>query len=135
LGLTYKPGTDTLRRSSAIELCRWLLARGAKVRAHDPAVSELPSDLASKVELVQTPLGAAEGATALVVCTAWPEYRDVPPQPLLAAMERPVVIDAAGWLAATVGAEPRLRHVRVGSSDAMRPRAASAMEQHAEVAP
>jgi UDP-glucose 6-dehydrogenase len=37
-GLTYKPGTDTLRRSSAIELCRWLLAVGATVTAHDPAV-------------------------------------------------------------------------------------------------
>src|SRR5205807_818835 len=39
-GLTYKPGTDTLRRSSAVELCRWLLDRGASVRAHDPAVAK-----------------------------------------------------------------------------------------------
>ena len=35
-GLTYKPGTNTLRRSSALELCRWLAARaglGAGLRS------------------------------------------------------------------------------------------------------
>ncbi|EQD40130.1 UDP-glucose 6-dehydrogenase, partial [mine drainage metagenome] len=41
-GLTYKPGTDTLRRSLAVELCDWLIEQGAKVRVHDPAVKELP---------------------------------------------------------------------------------------------
>src|SRR2546425_7984975 len=35
LGLTYKPGTDTLRRSSAIETCRWLHEQGAAVVAYD----------------------------------------------------------------------------------------------------
>src|SRR5262249_7302954 len=44
-GLTYKVGTDTLRRSSAVELCRWLIERGATVRAHDPVVKTLPADL------------------------------------------------------------------------------------------
>jgi UDPglucose 6-dehydrogenase len=41
-GLTYKAGTDTLRRSSAIELCQWLREQGASVQAHDPAVKQLP---------------------------------------------------------------------------------------------
>ena len=36
-GLTYKPGTDTLRRSAAVELCADLVKAGAKVRAWDPA--------------------------------------------------------------------------------------------------
>ncbi len=38
-GLTYKPGTDTLRRSDAIELCRWLVSQGASVHVHDPAAT------------------------------------------------------------------------------------------------
>jgi UDPglucose 6-dehydrogenase len=38
LGLTYKPGTDTLRRSPAVDLCKRLIATGARVIAHDPAV-------------------------------------------------------------------------------------------------
>ena len=41
-GLTYKPGTNTLRRSSALELCRWLAGERASVQAYDPAISALP---------------------------------------------------------------------------------------------
>ena len=80
-GLAYKPGTDTLRRSSALELCRWLAAQGASVRAHDPAVSRLPEGEEGDLELCEGPLEAAEEADALVVCTAWPEYRDLEAEP------------------------------------------------------
>ena len=75
-GLTYKPGTDTLRRSSAVELCRWLHEQGAIVCAHDPAVKELPEEIAAHVRLAATPVDAVSGASALVVATPWP---GVPP--------------------------------------------------------
>src|SRR5262249_9473221 len=78
-GLTYKPGTDTLRRSSAVELCEWLHARGAAVRVHDPIVGTLPPELAAAVQRVETPLEAVDGASALVLGTPWPEYRQVLP--------------------------------------------------------
>lgn len=118
-GLTYKPGTDTLRRSSAMELCRWLAAEGATVRAHDPAVGALPAEEPAGITLLDTPLGAAEGCEALVVCTAWPAYRDVTAESLLASLDRPVVLDAAGFLAPSLGDHPALRYARVGSlSDA-----------------
>lgn len=76
-GLTYKPGTDTLRRSSAVELCRWLLGEQAHVRAHDPAVRALPDDL--PIELCASAAEAARGADAVVVATEWPEYRSLQP--------------------------------------------------------
>jgi UDPglucose 6-dehydrogenase len=114
-GLTYKPGTDTLRRSSAIELCRWLAGEGASVRAHDPAVTSLPPALAAEIQLCETPLAAAQGASALVVCTAWPEYREVSATDLQSTLRVPLVIDAAGFLAGSLGAEPGLRYSRVGS--------------------
>jgi UDPglucose 6-dehydrogenase len=114
-GLTYKPGTDTLRRSSAIELCRWLLAEGASVRAHDPVVSALPSDLATKIELCDTPLEAVRDAEVLVVCTPWPDYLEVPVEGLLATMARALVIDPAGALDAPLGHRSGLLYVRVGT--------------------
>jgi len=116
-GLTYKPGTDTLRRSSAVELCRWLAARGATVHAHDPAITDLPADLADDIQLCETPLVAAAGASALVICTAWPEYRDVSPDRLLSVLGHPVVVDAAGFVADSMGTQPGLRYARVGSSE------------------
>ena len=116
-GLTYKPGTDTLRRSSAIELCRWLVGVGAIVRANDPAVSALPADLSDAVELCPTPLAAAREADALVVCTPWPDYLDVPVEELVSVLARAQVIDAAGALRATLGRRPDVHHVRVGFDD------------------
>src|SRR5690606_23000227 len=50
-GLTYKVGTDTLRRSSAVELCLWLRAQGAQVIGHDPVVKSLPNELRATLEL------------------------------------------------------------------------------------
>jgi UDPglucose 6-dehydrogenase len=124
-GLTYKPGTDTLRRSSAIELCRWLAAVGATVRTHDPAVSALPPDLAGKIELCASPLVAATGADALVVCTAWPEYLEVPVEELLSALALAQIIDPAGVLHATLGTRPDVRYVRVGTPTEIRVRRGS----------
>lgn len=108
-GLTYKPGTSTLRRSSAIALCSWLVEQGAHVRAHDPAVAELPAALAGRAELCASAVEAVAGADALVVCTPWPEYRSV-------VASAPIVIDPAGFLRATLGGDPEVRYVQVGSA-------------------
>ena len=114
-GLAYKPGTDTLRRSSSLELCHWLREQGAEVSAHDPAVAALPeADLAAGIELAGDALGAARDADALVVSTAWPEYREIAAAEILGAMRGALVVDAAGHLADTVGADPAATYVRVG---------------------
>jgi len=122
-GLTYKPGTDTLRRSSAIELCRWLASVGATVRTHDPAVSVLPPDLADKIELCSSPLEAAAGADVLVVCTAWPDYLEVPVEDLLCALALAQIVDPAGVLRAALAPHPHVRYVRVGTPLEIRVRA------------
>ncbi|HWY19469.1 MAG TPA: nucleotide sugar dehydrogenase [Solirubrobacteraceae bacterium] len=117
-GLTYKPGTDTLRHSSAVELCRWLADVGVVVRVNDPAVRALPRDLPGAIELCAAPLQAAAGADALVVCTPWPDYREVPAQALLGALAQPVVVDPTGLLCGALAAYPGVRHVWVGKPSA-----------------
>ncbi|HEV7528639.1 MAG TPA: nucleotide sugar dehydrogenase [Solirubrobacteraceae bacterium] len=114
-GLTYKPGTDTLRRSSALEMCGWLSEHGAFVRVHDPAVAVLPNGAGDRLELCDTPLGTAKNADALVMCTPWPEYREVDPRELAAAMRRPIVVDAGGHLRASVASVPSIRYAQVGT--------------------
>lgn len=111
-GLTYKPGTDTLRRSASVALCRWLAERGARVQAHDPAVRALPEGLEETVTLCADPLSAARGAVALVVATQWPEYRDVPLREISAAMAEPRILDANRFL--SVAAEAGVDYVAVG---------------------
>jgi UDPglucose 6-dehydrogenase len=108
-GLTYKPGTDTLRRSSSVELCRWLLENGAAVRAHDPAVKSVPTDLA--IELCASPAEAARGADAIVVATEWPEYRALTARDV---DEGATVVDANRFARQSFEATDGVRYITVG---------------------
>jgi UDPglucose 6-dehydrogenase len=114
-GLTYKPGTSTLRRSSALALCDRLADAGATVIAYDPAIDELPAEH-SGVKLAGDPLAAARGADALVVSTPWPEFREVDPEAILEAMSGGLVVDAGGHLSAELdgAAAHKVSYLRVG---------------------
>lgn len=94
LGLTYKPGTSTLRRSIALDIIRDLAAQGALVKAFDPLarldeVADLPP-----FEPCHDPYDAARGSDALVLVTEWAGIHDLDLPRLRAAMRRPVFIDA-----------------------------------------
>lgn len=114
-GLTYKPGTDTLRRSSAMELCQWLLGEGAKVQAHDPAVKSLPDQFAA-IHLFASPIETVRDADALVVATEWPDYRAVAIREVVSALRTPLVVDANGFLAASIESSPSVTYVTVGKA-------------------
>jgi UDPglucose 6-dehydrogenase len=113
-GLTYKPGTDTLRRSLSVELCRWLASQGASVQAHDPTIQALPDDLAEIIDLSPSPLKAACGAHALVVATEWKLFRDVQADAVLEAMRGALVIDPNRFLKKTLGSAHRVQYIAVG---------------------
>lgn len=113
-GLTYKPGTNTLRRSSALELCRWLAGERAFVQAYDPAISALPASEPAAIELAGGPVDALQDADALVVCTPWPEFRHVAADELAGSMTRPVVVDPGGHLRETLGHAAAVRYLCVG---------------------
>lgn len=116
LGLTYKPGTDTLRRSSAVELCQRLHALGATVRSFDPAVKTVPAELAPILGFQPTPLTAVTAADALVVCTEWPEFRSLPWADLVAKMHQRNIIDANRFLAKELQTVPEVRYATVGAA-------------------
>jgi UDPglucose 6-dehydrogenase len=114
LGLTYKPGTDTLRRSLSVELCQWMAGRGVRVCAHDPAVKQLPDELKQTIALRPGPRDALTGADLAVVATEWPEYRGLKADDFADTMRRPRVIDQNWFLAAALGDDPRVTYVATG---------------------
>jgi UDPglucose 6-dehydrogenase len=113
-GLTYKPGTDTLRRSMSVELCDWMIREGATVRVHDPMVKNLPTYWCDAVRRYDDPIAAVQGAHALVVATEWPVYRSISSDQLLQCSDRLVVLDANRFLSNLAAAEGRLRYFAVG---------------------
>jgi UDPglucose 6-dehydrogenase len=114
-GLSYKPGTDSIRRSAAVELCRWLVASGARVQAFDPAVKSPPDGFDGKLRLCANAADALLQADALVAATEWPEFKLVPAD-AVTRMNAPVVVDAGGFLGATLGRVPRVRYAAVGAA-------------------
>jgi len=113
-GLTYKPGTDTLRRSLAVELCEWLLKQGANVCVYDPAVKQLPEHWSGKVTHSRAALEAVVDADALVVGTEWPEFRQSALGLSTKAKPGLVIVDANRHLQAQV-LQSGFNYVTVGT--------------------
>jgi UDPglucose 6-dehydrogenase len=113
LGLTYTTNTDTLRRSAAVELCQQLLKAGAKVVAFDPAVKSLPADL-SRISLAADVATALDGADAAVICTEWPQFRQIDWPKIVLAMKQTVFVDANRFLEKELKNIPGVEHLSVG---------------------
>jgi UDPglucose 6-dehydrogenase len=114
-GLTYKPGTDTLRRSSSIELCQWLIGQGAQVQAHDPQIKQLP-DQYSAIQICSSPFESTKNADALVIATEWPDYQTISMPEIIATMHKPLILDANRFLSASLETQTNIIYVAVGKA-------------------
>jgi len=115
LGVAFKAGTDDLRESAALKVIEQLRARGAgEVRAYDPAVSP---NRAGQVEaiLTRTPMEAVVNADAVVIATAWPEFRELDWGALAQAMRAAIVVDGRNALSG-VSLPPVVRYIKVGTA-------------------
>lgn len=77
LGVTYKPGTSTLRRSMALELIANLKKIGVAVTAYDPGADKEEFRLETGFELSLDVKSAIKGCQAVIVVTAWSEFKEL----------------------------------------------------------
>jgi UDPglucose 6-dehydrogenase len=113
LGLAYKPGTDTLRRSSSLELCRALAELGATVQAFDPAVHAVPPE-DGFIEIKASMDEALSGADAALIGTEWSEFKSLTAERCLNAMRSPLICDPNGFLASNLDGRSRIDYIAVG---------------------
>ncbi|HEV7868683.1 MAG TPA: UDP-glucose/GDP-mannose dehydrogenase family protein [Chthoniobacteraceae bacterium] len=96
-GLTFKPDTDDVRNSVAIDLVNRLVAEGAQVSAYDPKGAEKAVEWGlidpAKVKLTATPLEAVVDAEALLLATEWPEFANQDFSQVKEKMHTPLVFD------------------------------------------
>jgi UDPglucose 6-dehydrogenase len=96
-GMTFKPDTDDVRNSVAIDLINRLVAEGAQVTAYDPKGAEKAVDWKlvdpAKVKLAATPAEAADGAEALLIATEWKEFANQDFADVKKRMHTPLVFD------------------------------------------
>jgi UDPglucose 6-dehydrogenase len=94
-GLTFKPDTDDVRNSVAVDLVNDLLREGAHVTAYDPKGNERVKelDLCPGVRLADSALAAVEDAEALVLATEWPDFGNINLTEVYRRMHTPIVFD------------------------------------------
>ena len=93
-GLAFKPRTDDVRESPALQLIDVLLSEGAEVRAHDPwAMDHVRGIYGDRIVLTRDAYEAAEGADALVLVTEWRQYQNPDFERLKATMREPRILD------------------------------------------
>ncbi|HMK11730.1 MAG TPA: UDP-glucose/GDP-mannose dehydrogenase family protein [Acidimicrobiales bacterium] len=93
-GLAFKARTDDLRDSPALDVIRRLTARGAIVRAYDPAVHKEIEG----IEVCSDPYAACEDAEVLVVLTEWDEFRWLDLDKVAASMINLAIVDSRNVL-------------------------------------
>ncbi len=99
LGLTFKPETDDLRESPAVDVVRTLLDDGASVVVYDPVASDAETrQLLPGLERAAKAIDVADGAHALVLLTEWAEFADLEPVVLAERMAYPILVDARNAL-------------------------------------
>jgi UDPglucose 6-dehydrogenase len=93
LGLTFKPDTDDLRESPSLDIINALRQKGAQVQVFDPVGMEPARKVLDGVHFCADAYEAASGADALLLLTAWNEFKHLDMQHLRESMRQPVLLD------------------------------------------
>jgi len=95
-GLAFKPNTDDMREAPSRVIVDALAARGARVVAYDPVAMDEARRVfagAPQLSFAKSPLGACDGADALVVVTEWQEFRSPDFAEVKRRLATPLVFD------------------------------------------
>ena len=114
LGAAFKPDSDDVRDSPALNVAGMLQLHGANVSVYDPKAMDNSQRLFPTLNYSTSVAEACERADAVMVLTEWPEFVDLDPGELAAMVRSRVVIDgrncldaqrwsAAGWTVYALG--------------------------------
>ncbi|MFB2580918.1 UDP-glucose/GDP-mannose dehydrogenase family protein [Herbiconiux sp. P15] len=108
LGLAFKPDSDDVRDSPALDVAVQLHGRGANVRAYDPEAMKNSARLHPQLGFASSAREALADADIVVVVTEWKEFRELDPAEIGELVRGKIVVDgrncldagawrAAGW--------------------------------------
>jgi UDPglucose 6-dehydrogenase len=101
LGLAFKPSSDDIRDSPALDVAVRLHGLGAEVIATDPEAIANSRRLHPQLTFAADPLDALAGADVVVVVTEWNEFRELVPEEVAAITSGRIIIDGRNCLDAT----------------------------------
>ncbi|MEZ0447219.1 UDP-glucose dehydrogenase family protein [Cellulomonas sp. ICMP 17802] len=98
LGAAFKPHTDDVRDSPALNVAAALHLRGAQVTVYDPQAGDTARSSFPTLGYATGVDEAVEGSDVVLVLTEWDEFVDADPARLATLAHQPAVIDARGKL-------------------------------------
>jgi UDPglucose 6-dehydrogenase len=93
LGVTFKPNTDDMRDSPSLDIIPALQAKGAVIRAFDPAGRHEAEKMLPGVNWCDDTYETLEGASAIALLTEWNEFRVLDFKRARELMKTPVLVD------------------------------------------
>lgn len=108
LGAAFKPDSDDVRDSPALDIAAQIAAAGATVTIHDPKAIAPARKRFPALGFSEDIEGALEGADLVLHLTEWKIYRELDPAKMAKLVANPIMIDgrnaldreawiAAGW--------------------------------------
>lgn len=108
LGAAFKPQSDDVRDSPALNIAGQLHLQGARVSVYDPKATDNARKVFPTLPYAESAVEACRDASVVLHLTEWPEFRELDPAELAGIVETPVVVDgrncldadawrAAGW--------------------------------------
>ena len=109
LGAAFKPGSDDVRDSPALDVAQILHGMGAEVTVYDPEAIPNARKVCPELRYADSAVGAATGADVVLLLTDWPEFGKLDPEELGAVTSARAIVDGrymldpaawrtAGWV-------------------------------------
>ncbi|PYY40828.1 MULTISPECIES: UDP-glucose/GDP-mannose dehydrogenase family protein [unclassified Curtobacterium] len=98
LGLAFKPNSDDVRDSPALDIAARLRDLGATVASYDPEAVVTARRVHPELDYAETATDALTGADLVLVLTEWNEFRELDPTAVAALVSSPVVVDGRNCL-------------------------------------
>ena len=98
LGAAFKPGSDDVRDSLALDVAQILHGMGAQVTVYDPAALPNARRTCPELGYAATVAGAAQDAHIVLLLTEWAEFAELTPDDLGAVVARRNVVDGRNIL-------------------------------------
>jgi UDPglucose 6-dehydrogenase len=117
LGATFKPDSDDVRDSPALDIAAQLHAAGAEIVVHDPQGIEPARKRFPTLQYAEVVNDAVKDADLILHLTEWKEYRQIDPAALGSLVKGKIIIDGRNMLDRTMWRNAGWKFHALGRTD------------------
>ncbi len=93
LGLSFKPDTDDIRNSVALDMVKMLEHAGAKIKVYDPKAMAKAKQELKGIKFAKDAYDVAKNSNCLLILTEWEEFKNIDLARIKKLLSHPIIID------------------------------------------